>query len=246
MAAIKSMAALFTAFDRPNYQKLIPQHVVDMLTIPEDLLSKLSHGGLTVSIRGRPGHSVGIDEAHEMCVNKDCKEYITRPSADYINRTAAFLPVRAKAIKNLETQLFPEHKHVSVIKPITTIHTKEVSSTKLEMNVRSQMLQLEKATSLTLTLSGRENLLKISRVDGGWVWPVQSQEWEVKFFVPQATNSIWRRETRTMATPMRSLSVGVAKSVRELFLDRCGRGFDDCVHRRRSIAKSVQKRSRLK
>ena len=27
-----------------------------------------------------------------------------------------------------------------------------------------------------LTLSGRENLLKISRVDGGWVWPVQSQE----------------------------------------------------------------------
>ena len=47
------------------------------------------------------------------------------------------------------------------------------------------------------------------------MWPVQSQEWKVKFFVPQATNSIWRRETRTMATPMRSLSVGVAKSVRE-------------------------------
>ena len=69
------------------------------------------------------------------------------------------------------------------------------------------------------------------------MWPVQGQ---VKFFVPQATNSIWRRETRTMATPMRSLSVGVAKSVREWFLDRRGRGFDDCVHRRRSIAKSVQ------
>ena len=49
-----------------------------------------------------------------------------------------------------------------------------------------------------------------------------------------------------MATPMRSLSVGVAKSVREWFLDRRGRGFDDWVHCRRSIAKSVQKRSRLK
>ena len=49
------------------------------------------------------------------------------------------------------------------------------------------------------------------------MWPVQSQEWEVKFFVPQATNSIWRRETRTMATPIRSLSVGVAKSVRDWF-----------------------------
>ena len=78
------------------------------------------------------------------------------------------------------------------------------------------------------------------------MWSVQSQEWKVEFFVPQATNSIWRRETRTMATPMRSLPVGVAKSVREWFLDRRGRGFDDYVHRRRSIAKSVQKRSRLK
>ena len=78
------------------------------------------------------------------------------------------------------------------------------------------------------------------------MWPVQSQEWKVEFLVFQATNSIWRRETRTMATPMRSLSVGVAKSVREWFLDRRGRGFDDCVHRCRTIAKSVQKRSHLK
>ena len=37
---------------------------------------------------------------------------------------------------------------------------------------------------------------------------MQSQEWEVKFFVPQATNSIWRWETRTMVMPMRLLSVG--------------------------------------
>ena len=78
------------------------------------------------------------------------------------------------------------------------------------------------------------------------MWPEQSQEWKVEFFVPQATNSIWRRETRTMATPMQSLSVGVAKSVWEWFLDRRGRGFDDCVDNRRTIAKSVQKRSRLK
>ena len=108
MAAIKSMAALFTAFDRPNYQKLLPQHIVNILTIPKEILSHLSNGGFTVSITGRPFHSVGIDEAHEMCINKECKEYITRPSADYINRTAMFLPVRAKSMKNIETQLFPE------------------------------------------------------------------------------------------------------------------------------------------
>lgn len=76
MAAIKSMAVLFTAFDRPNYQKLIPQHIVDMLTIPEEILSHLSKGGLTVSINGRLCHSVGIDEAHEMCINKELMQGI--------------------------------------------------------------------------------------------------------------------------------------------------------------------------
>ena len=105
MAAIKSMAALFTAFDRQKYQKLIPQHVVDMLTIPSDMLSNLESGGFTLSLKGRPCHNVGVDEAHEMCI-KDCKEYITRPSADYINRTALFIPVRAEAMKNFEREIF--------------------------------------------------------------------------------------------------------------------------------------------
>ena len=89
-----------------------------MVTIPNELPSHLRHGGFTVSIRGRPGHSVGIDEAHEMCLNKDCKEYITRTSDDYIKCMAAFLSVRAKAIKNLETQLFPERDVMSVSNPL--------------------------------------------------------------------------------------------------------------------------------
>ena len=73
VAAIKTIAALYTAFDRPNYQKLIPQHIIDMLTIPDTILSHLRNGGFTVSIRGRPCHSVAIDKAHEMCINKECK-----------------------------------------------------------------------------------------------------------------------------------------------------------------------------
>lgn len=80
IAAIKQMAALFTAFDRPKYQKLIPQHIVDMLTIPAEVLAHLKQGGFTVSILGRPCHSVGIDEAHEMCINRECKDFTTRPS----------------------------------------------------------------------------------------------------------------------------------------------------------------------
>lgn len=38
MAAIKNMAALFTAFDRPHYSKLIPQHITDMLTLSKEII----------------------------------------------------------------------------------------------------------------------------------------------------------------------------------------------------------------
>ena len=83
------MATLFTAFDRQEYQKLIPQHILDMLTIPTDVLSKLESGGFTVSLSGHLCHNVAVDEAHEMCINKDCKDYITRPTGEYINRIAS-------------------------------------------------------------------------------------------------------------------------------------------------------------
>ena len=45
-----------------------------------------------------------------MCINRESKEFITRPSADYINRTAKFLSIRASAITNLEAQLFADRK----------------------------------------------------------------------------------------------------------------------------------------
>ena len=68
----------------------------DLLAMPEDVLGHLRNGGYTISILGRAGHSIGIDEAHEMCINKDCKEFITKPSGDYIDRVATFMPVRSR------------------------------------------------------------------------------------------------------------------------------------------------------
>ena len=102
MAAYKLMAPLFTAFDRFVYQQLIAQHIFDVNCFPHDLLKALKDGGFVVSLRGRTCHSIGVDEAHEMCINKDCKMCITKPSADYIQRVAKFLPVRSNAIKYFE------------------------------------------------------------------------------------------------------------------------------------------------
>lgn len=50
-------------------------------------------------------HHVGIDEAHEMCINKEAKSSIERPSKDNMERLVHFFPYRSKAIKNLKEQL---------------------------------------------------------------------------------------------------------------------------------------------
>ena len=150
MAAIKYMAPLFTAFDRTKYQKLIVQHISDILHFPDEVLCHLFEGGFTVSITGRACHSVGIDEAHEMCINKECKQYVTRPSAINMYKTATYLAIRAKAMKNAEAQLFPEQEGEGY-SIITTLHAKDRESLKFAMNVQSQINHLRKSNLVRTT-----------------------------------------------------------------------------------------------
>ena len=67
------MASLFTAFDHQTYQKLISNHIADLLDLPDSIMLMLSQGAFVVNITGREWHSVTIDEAHEMLINKQCK-----------------------------------------------------------------------------------------------------------------------------------------------------------------------------
>ena len=64
LGALKLMAPLFCAFDRPTYWRVIPQHLADCILLPTDTSSLFSEGGFSVSITGRPWHSVGINESH--------------------------------------------------------------------------------------------------------------------------------------------------------------------------------------
>ena len=68
MAGIKLMVPLFSAFDHKTYQKIIGQHLADVLTMPDNILTMSKQGAFVVSISGREWHSVGIDEAHEMLI----------------------------------------------------------------------------------------------------------------------------------------------------------------------------------
>lgn len=78
--AIKQIAPLFAAFDRPHYQKLLPTHLHEVLTMPKEVIKSFEDGSFVCSINGNSMHSVALDVAHEMLVNKDLKTTIVRPT----------------------------------------------------------------------------------------------------------------------------------------------------------------------
>ena len=94
MSGIKSMAPLFVEFDRPHYQKLIPNHLRDLAKMPRGVMRLLESGAFVCRITGKHMHSVALDEAHEMLVNKDLKTTIFHPSKEYLDRMLYYYPVR--------------------------------------------------------------------------------------------------------------------------------------------------------
>ena len=83
-----------------NYVVLYPQRlqfVPCMVYISYKLLDIsiiCAVGAFVVRTTGRDWHSVGVDEAHEMLINKSCKTSVIHPSRDYIGRIANYLPYR--------------------------------------------------------------------------------------------------------------------------------------------------------
>ena len=63
-------------------------------------------GGFAINLKGGNGHYVGLDEAHEMCINKDMKEAVVRPTKTYLQKTSLFLRHRIDIHKALMKQLF--------------------------------------------------------------------------------------------------------------------------------------------
>ena len=94
LAGIKLMAPLFAAFDHTHYQKMLPQHLRELIVMPQEVINFFESGGFVCSVSGRYMQSVALDEAHEILVNKDLKTTVVRPSKEYLDRILCYYPTR--------------------------------------------------------------------------------------------------------------------------------------------------------
>ena len=118
VASLKQMA--FTAFDCPTYQQLIPRHLHDLATLPQFLLAHLEQGAFVVRLSPSQCKAVALEECPEMCINKDCKLAVVRPTKERMQFLANYLPFRSACLKNLQNQVRITRKKSQTINQITT------------------------------------------------------------------------------------------------------------------------------
>ena len=106
--SIKHLAAIFTAFDRPVYQRLVPAHIHDILTLPSPILHHLERGSFSVRLTATEWHGIALDKCHEMKIYKDAKMAGVCPSETKMEYLAHYLPFQANSVNNFHQQLFPE------------------------------------------------------------------------------------------------------------------------------------------
>lgn len=88
MSGLKLMTPLFTAYDRPCYSRIIPHHFAYYQLY---IRKNLEDGSFTVSVCGKSGRSVALDEAHEMTINKDMKTAFVTPTSSYLQKSVHYL-----------------------------------------------------------------------------------------------------------------------------------------------------------
>ena len=77
------------------------------------VLRHLEQGCFSVRLTSTVWHAVGLDECHEMQINKDTKMAVVQPSEPKKKNLSNHLPFQAACIKSLQEQLFPERiEHV--------------------------------------------------------------------------------------------------------------------------------------
>ena len=103
--ALKLLTPLFRACDRQNYSKLIPTHLAQMMALPNYTLEHFEKGGFASNINGVNFSSIGIDEAHECTINKDCKMSLSKSLPQNMNQIAETVQYAAQLVHVYVNQL---------------------------------------------------------------------------------------------------------------------------------------------
>ena len=109
MASLKQQAAIFSAFDRSTYQRLVPTHIGDVLRMPNAVLPTTPQKGQFRFTKAEC-HGVTLDE---MKINKDAKLAIVQPSRERMEFLSNYMAFQANCVRNLTDQIFPEHREAT-------------------------------------------------------------------------------------------------------------------------------------
>ena len=151
LASIKSMAAIFTAFDHSTYQRvIIAAFGRCSCTANSNLRNVPPRCICCVSVSGRPWHSVTTDKSHEMLINKDCKTSIIHSLPDYVNRIAQHMSY------SLQNELFPRKNNRKM-----SVHHFQLQLTH-EQNRNAQVRALQEI-SVLLTLEENYKLFHLEK-----------------------------------------------------------------------------------
>uniref|UniRef100_A0A1X7UTE5 Uncharacterized protein n=1 Tax=Amphimedon queenslandica TaxID=400682 RepID=A0A1X7UTE5_AMPQE len=142
------MAPVFAAFDSVNYRRLLPQHFADCILLPNDVKEAFAQEGFCVSILGNECNSVAIDICHEILINRDLKDAITRPGINAINQVALSIPYKGSNLRNIRNKVFNKEP----------INNDKISSTdrKIYDNVMAVLNRIKESSLLPTSISEQE------------------------------------------------------------------------------------------
>ncbi len=159
LSALKMMAPVFAGYDRTTYRQIIPNHLADIQCFPKQVIDCMKNGGFSVCINEKKGSAVALDEAHEMCVNKDLKNAIIRPTKEYLQKTSLFLRYRIAAYKNLLSQVFPSDTDMQPEN--ITFYSDCKSFLKIEENVKAMIDEATRMNLFPLALNTNRGLMNV-------------------------------------------------------------------------------------
>ena len=109
-SCLKILNELFFAYSRDKFEVLTINALSDVYTYPGSIIEYFQDGQWTVSIKGRPYHSVALDEAQECVINRKLKQITTRASHFRMVDLADFMAYLDVVVTGLDVQLFKHHK----------------------------------------------------------------------------------------------------------------------------------------